>query len=255
MILETKQKLIHLADKYENSSFLEGDPSCYLRRYTKIVDVEVCSFIVAMLSFGRREQFLQKVKYILDLADSSCGSISQWLLQKKYLENFICDSNRTCKFYRFYSYLDLCNLFEELSTILKENSSLGEYLKKQYFALKQTNQTDVLLSTVVSNAFKNSKIVPHGKTSANKRVNLFLRWMVRQNSPVDLGIWNWYSSENLVIPLDVHVICEAQKLNLLPQNATANAKSAILLTDELKQIWPKDPCKGDFALFGLGIDS
>ena len=205
MLLETKEKLRQLAKKYETSAFLAEDPSRYLRRYKKVVDIEVCSFIVAMLSFGRRDQFLQKAEYIFNLADSSSGSISEWLLQKKYLENFICDSNKICKFYRFYSYLDLCNLFEELSEILKIYGSLGEFIKKQYFAIQQKNESVVFLSTVVSEAFKNCKIVPHGKTSANKRVNMFLRWMVRQNSPVDLGLWTWYSSENLIMPLDVHV--------------------------------------------------
>ena len=83
---------------------------------------------------------------------------------------------------------------------------------------------------------------------------MFLRWMVRQNSPVDLGIWNWYNPANLIIPLDVHVIQESIKLGLLPENSKGTLKTAIELTNILKQIWPDDPCKGDYALFGLGVD-
>ena len=92
-----------------------------------------------------------------------------------------------------------------------------------------------------------------GKNSACKRTNMFLRWMVRQNSPVDLGIWTWYSPKNLIIPLDTHVLQQAKKLNLLPQSATACFKTAILLTEKLSYYFPDDPVKGDFALFGLGV--
>ena len=78
--------------------------------------------------------------------------------------------------------------------------------------------------------------------------------MVRQNSPVDLGLWNWILPEDLIIPLDTHVIQEAEKLRLIPENSPASMKTAQKITVQLKQIWPDDPCKGDFALFGLGVD-
>ena len=83
---------------------------------------------------------------------------------------------------------------------------------------------------------------------------MFLRWMVRRDSPVDLGIWTWYSPADLIIPMDVHVIQESIKLGLLPPKSTGTLKNAVLLTNALKQIWPDAPCKGDFALFGIGID-
>ena len=100
-----------------------------------------------------------------------------------------------------------------------------------------------------------TSIVPKGKNTANKRIHMFLRWMVRENSPVDLGLWNWYKTEDLLIPLDVHVMDEGIKLGALPNNARATRKTAIALTSSLKEIWPNDPCKGDFALFGLGVDT
>lgn len=83
---------------------------------------------------------------------------------------------------------------------------------------------------------------------------MFLRWMVRQNSPIDVGLWTWFDSAKLLIPLDVHVISEAIKLELIPKNATASHKTAVMLTQIAKEIWPNDPCKADFALFGLGVD-
>ena len=84
---------------------------------------------------------------------------------------------------------------------------------------------------------------------------MFLRWMVRQNSPVDLGIWTWVSPKELIIPLDVHVMQQAIKLNLLPENASASLKTAQTLTAKLSEVFPDDPVRADYALFGLGISS
>jgi uncharacterized protein (TIGR02757 family) len=78
--------------------------------------------------------------------------------------------------------------------------------------------------------------------------------MVRTGSPVDLGLWTWYKQEHLLIPLDTHVIGTARQLMLLPQNCTVNFKTSLILTQKMKQIWPNDPCKADFALFGYGVD-
>mgnify|MGYP003559979781 FL=1 len=79
--------------------------------------------------------------------------------------------------------------------------------------------------------------------------------MVRDGSPVDIGLWTWYPKKDLLIPLDVHVLQEAQKLNIISEKETATRKTAQKLTDFAKQIFPEDPAKLDFALFGIGVDS
>ena len=104
-------------------------------------------------------------------------------------------------------------------------------------------------------AFSGCHVVPQGKTSAAKRLCMFLRWMVRRDSPVDTGLWSWAQPKDLLIPLDTHVLQESVKMGLLPEKAGATLKTALTLTSELKEIWPDDPCKGDFALFGLGVDA
>ncbi len=83
---------------------------------------------------------------------------------------------------------------------------------------------------------------------------MFLRWMVRRDSPVDLGLWKWADPASLLIPLDTHVMQEAAKLGLIPPASTASRKTAELLTAALNEAFPGDPCRGDFALFGLGVD-
>ena len=145
---------------------------------------------------------------------------------------------------RFYSYDDMQIFFGELAEILREAGSLGEYFK-----LKKG-----VLHEIVSSSFPKSAIVPKGRSSANKRIHMFLRWMVRQDSPVDLGLWKWADPAALLIPLDVHVMQEAVGLGLLPQGASASRKTAELLTAAMQEVFPGDPCRGDFALFGLGVD-
>ena len=255
--------LVSLANKYEVPSFCHTDPCQFLRWYpvSQIADVECCSFIAAMLAFGNRKQFIPKIQLIMEMADKTSGSITKWLHAGS--SNFPWGEK---KFYRFYSYDDMHCLFNELAEILKESGSLGEYLKGKVFPCLQpgaqssatpssgdTPQRPNLAQTL-SGSFPKSAIVPKGKNSANKRVHMFLRWMVRQNSPVDLGIWNWYPQSELLIPLDVHVMQEGIRLGLLPKNATASKKTAEILTKKMAEIFPGDPARGDFALFGLGVD-
>ena len=244
---ETKKLLIKLAQKYETASFTEQDPSQFIRWYSLPEDVEVASFIAAMLSFGNRKQFIPKIRYIFELADKA-GGMAAWLKNGQYKKDFECSD---CKFYRFYSYSDMLELFSALERILQEYNTLGNAVKA--FC---SDYGDILPSVLhfFQIHFEAAKIVPKGKASANKRIFMFLRWMVRQNSPVDLGLWSWFPSSQLIIPLDVHVLQEAKKLNLIPQKAPASLNTAHLITAQLQQIWPEDPCKGDFALFGLGVD-
>lgn len=243
---ELAQKLIELADKYETASFSEGDPSRFLRWYKDKACIQTASFIAAMLSFGSRTQFIPKIEFILNLADEQSGSINQWLVLGKYKKTF---PQGAGKFYRFYSYDDMHIFFEELALILKESGSLGLYFQKQWKQNPATNLADL-----IGAAFPKSRIVPKGRSSANKRTHMFLRWMVRQNSPVDLGLWKWYPQSLLIIPLDVHVMQEAQKLGLINKKATASRKTAEALTAQLEQAFPADPCRGDYALFGLGVN-
>ena len=91
-------------------------------------------------------------------------------------------------------------------------------------------------------------------TAASKRLCMFLRWMVRNDGIVDLGIWSDFSPSELIVPLDTHVIAMAKELGLLPHGG-ATMKTAIKLTNYLRGIFPGDPLLGDFAFFGYGINN
>lgn len=253
MTEELKLKLQNLAEKYETASFCNDDPSFFLRWYEKyqmenkddfVKNTECAAFIAAMLAFGKRSQFIPKIQEILELCcENDGGKITDWCLNGA--KNFPFGDK---KFYRFYSYNDLHIFFDEIAEILREAGSLGERIRTLY-----VQNPEIPLHELVSKSFPKSKIVPKGKNSANKRVNMFLRWMVRKNSPVDLGLWTWANPQKLIIPLDVHVLQESIKLGLLPETAPANLKTAEKLTEQLKEVFPDDPVKGDFALFGIGI--
>ena len=245
-----ESKLVSLANKYEIPSFCNDDPSQFLCWYKKsTADIEAASFLAAMLAFGSRTQFIPKIRQILEAADKASGSISAWLKTGTYKKDFPKGSK---KFYRFYSYDDMQIFFDELAAILTTSKTMGEYFKTRWKEASSRQPTPHL-SDIIGQGFPKSKIVPKGKSSANKRTHMFLRWMVRQNSPVDLGLWKWYPQADLLIPLDVHVMQEAQKLGLLPANATSSRKTAITLTKKMDEVFPGDPARADFALFGLGV--
>lgn len=257
---ELKEKLIFLADKYEKPSFADSDPCQFLRWYSieDKADVETAAFIAAMLAFGNRNQFIPKIREILTLADKNESSnITIWIKSEKYKKDFqpanrlsqTSDCDLSKKFYRFYSYEDMHVFFEELRSILMTAPSLGDYFEKEWLD-KGGN-----LSDLISAAFPKSKIVPKGKSTANKRIHMFLRWMVRQKSPVDLGIWSWYPQSQLLIPLDVHVMQEAVKMGLLSEKAAPSHKTDLMLTECMEKVFPDDPCRADYSLFGLGVSS
>lgn len=245
------QKLILLADKYETKDFLKDDPSQFLYFFNKPEDIELCAFIASLLSFGNRKQFIPKINFIMNTASKS-GGIFNWINSHAF-EQIFTPTNNT-KFYRFYSYKDFYYLFLKLSEIIQIEKSFGIFLHAKYVEELNNKNLDVDLIDIISNVFAGCSIVPGTKTSAKKRLCMFLRWMVRSPSPVDIGLWTWYSKDKLLIPLDVHVLEEAKNLELISPTCGGTRKTAEELTKVARIIFPGDPCKLDFSLFGLGID-
>ena len=141
--------------------------------------------------------------------------------------------------------------FQTYRQLLLTYGSLGDYVR--------LHATDgyTAIATICGH-FNNhgmSTIIPKNTQSACKRICLFLRWMVRSNSPVDLGLWaDFIDRRTLIMPLDTHVIRQSTRLGLL-KSKTATMATARRLTATLADIFPDDPLKGDYALFGYGIDS
>ncbi|MBO4319517.1 MAG: TIGR02757 family protein [Treponema sp.] len=249
---ELCSKLRMLACKYETEDFINDDPSQFMHRYRNIEDIETAAFIAANLSFGRRDQILKHVDLILEQTD---GKPAQWIKDGEYKAFFLYSDK---SFYRMFTFKTMRLLCDRLREMLKKENSLGSYFESVY---QKNKEGGLHLSALIANEFcRECSIIPHGESSANKRLNMFLRWMVRDNSPVDLGLWTWFKKTDLLIPMDTHVIHTAVQFNLLEKTPSGNLpgatmKNALALTGILKEAFPDDPVKGDFALFGLGVNS
>lgn len=254
MILkDLKEKIISLAEKYETADFLKNDPSQFMHRFSNPQDQEIIAFLSAIMAFGNRVQINKHIESIL--ADIGTDSPYQWVQNKKYLHFF---SKGNASFYRMYTHNDFILFFDTIRTMLKKSVTIGQFMKEN---LNCTSSTDTQICIQICNLFPvNCHLIPHSVTTAAKRINMFLRWMVRDNSPVDLGLWSsWINKKNLLMPLDTHVMQQATKFNLLKPSASgkiqaATLKTAIELTDSLKEVFPSDPTKADFALFSLGVN-
>lgn len=241
---ETRKRIMYLAEKYETKDFLPADPSSFMHKVEGKANREAMAFIASCLSYGSRKQFFPKIQFLLDDAR---GDVDHWVRHGGWKT---CLPDSTDCYYRLYTCHDMCCLLSAYQTMLTEYGSMKEYVRRN--ASTGLEAVDAICRFF--SVYGASKIVPKNTSSACKRVCMFLRWMVRTDSPVDLGLWaDIIDRRSLIMPLDTHVVQEAQRMNLL-QSRTASMTTARRLTGTMLKIFPDDPLKGDFALFGLGVD-
>lgn len=210
-----------------------------------IENKELMAFIASALSYGSRKQFLPKIQYMLD---ESNGNIKQWLCSGDYAKSI--PEKEEC-YYRLYSFSMMNHFLRALKDMVDQYGSMGNFVASQ----NSSCALDIIKAfTKWFVSHGSNGIIPKDATSSCKRVCMFLRWMVRDNSPVDLGLWSkMIDQRTLIIPMDTHVVQEANNLGLIKSRSTSMS-SARKLTDKLLEVFPDDPLKGDFALFGLGVD-
>jgi uncharacterized protein (TIGR02757 family) len=237
-----KAQLTALADRYETADFLRHDPAQFMHRYADPADQEVVGLTAAALALGQRPQILTHME---DICRAMQGHPYQWILQGRYEAMF---PDSPGKFYRFYSFAQMHNFFSVLHRTLSLHGNLGACIHK---ACRQGSNPLEALVELFRDADVGS-LVPRNLTSTCKRMNMFLRWMVRTGSPVDLGLWTWLDPSDLLMPVDTHVMHEAIRLHLIDKSG-ATLATARSITDAMRQIFPHDPCRGDFALFGAAV--
>ena len=239
-----EELLREYARRFETEAFLEGDPSWFMHQVEGRENQEMMGFIAAALSYGSRAQFMPKIRLLLDASE---GQPDAWVREGAFSE-LLKPGDGSC-FYRLYT-KDLMNRFlSACRKLLSEYGSLGEFVPR-------ADAIDALKAFCAFFSGEGlSVIIPKDTTSSCKRLCMFLRWMVRDSSPVDLGLWaGRIPKTSLIIPLDTHVLTEAGKLSLV-SSRTASMAAAMKLTAQLARIFPDDPLKGDFALFGYGVYS
>lgn len=236
--------LKELAEKYETSDFLNGDPSWFMHQVVEKQNQEAIAFIASCLSYGSRKQFFPKIQYIVDC---SKGNVYDWLKEGRF-EHDIPDDDKC--YYRLYTNSMMKRFLRAYRELILQSGSLGEYLLRNGVddAMKAL---EAITSYFASQGIE--VIVPKNTKSSCKRICMFLRWMVRDNSPVDLGLWDFIDKRTLIMPMDTHVLQEACALGLL-NSRNASMTSALRLTARMAEIFPDDPLKGDFALFGYGVN-
>lgn len=242
MNCKTRELLTEYAAKYETADFLTGDPSWFMHQVEGPHNQEVMALIASCLSYGNRKLFMPKIQLFLK---ESRGNIYSWIKDNSFT---VAIPDTPERFYRLQTYHHVHQLFMGIQDILIKHGSIGEFVKER----ATTAHDAITAMTRHFHLWDVGHLVPKSTTSSCKRVCMLLRWMVRDCSPVDLGLWTFIDKRTLIIPLDTHVMEEAKRLGLLA-TTQPSMRTAQKLTDELRKVFPNDPLKGDFALFGYGI--
>ncbi len=233
--------LLEAAAANECTEFIGSDPVQFPHRYTERGDIEASAFISAWMAYGSRKVFLQ----ILDRLHATMDAVGgpyRFITNHAYRQ---LENNAQSCLYRFYKWEDFIVLCERMAEVYAEKRSL-----EAFFIPGQSLDSGVF---ALCKAFEGVNGIPvPGSPSANKRFYMFLRWMVRPGSPVDFGIWKNISPSQLIVPLDTHVYQIALRLGLTSRKS-ADLKTAAEITAAMAEIWPDDPSRGDFALYGTEV--
>lgn len=239
--------------KIENPDYINDDPVLFMHAFNQKEDQLLAGFFAATMAWGRRDVVIRKVRDFLNRMDNRPAD---------FIANFSDrDAHRFEGFkHRTFKPIDMKWLVKILQTILRDYNSFENFWAYCYQKANENNRP--LMSVFHEQFFDQHPEAPQrtrkhvsnaDKKSSCKRLYLFLRWAVRDKSPVDLGLMNFLPQSELMIPLDVHVARQARALGLLSR--TYNDWWAVQeLTEALQLLDPQDPAKYDYALFGLGVN-
>jgi uncharacterized protein (TIGR02757 family) len=246
-----KQKLIDFfnkkVDQYDQPSFIKDDPVCIPHMFSKKQDIEIAGFFAAIFAWGIRTIIINKSKELMQRMDND---------PYNFIKNHDAhDLKGLLGFkHRTFNDTDLLYFVEFFRQHYSKHKSLEDA-----FVMHGETVEEMLTGfhhyffSLEDHPYRTKKhIATPEKNSTCKRFNMFLRWMVRQNSEVDLGIWKKIKPSQLICPIDLHVARVAKRFNLLHRKQT-DWNAALELTEYLRNLDPADPVKYDFALFGLGV--
>ena len=249
---ELKLFLNKKVDQYNQPFFIAADPISIPHKFIQQQDIEIAGFFAAILAWGNRKSVLNSCNTLMQLMDNQpyqfCLHHSKKELQA--LEQFK---------HRTFNTTDLLYCIAFFKQHFTQHPSL-EIAFTQWMNKKDETVENGLIGfhhyffSLQDFPERTRKhIASPQKKSACKRLNMYLRWMVRSNeTSVDFGLWKQIKSSQLIIPIDVHVSRVAKKLGILTRTQN-DWQAATELTTYLKKLDSKDPVKYDFALFGLGV--
>ena len=238
-----KEELDLLVQQYETKDFIKDDPIQIPHRFKNKEDIIISAFVTSCFAYGNRKVFIRKLDELFNMIDNQ---------PYNYVKNFQPEKLKNFS-YRFSKDSDVIAFFAKLHD-LYQTSSLEQLFQENYNGNLQN-----MLQAICDYFYCNTDLtqgychlIPNPKKGcAMKRMNMFLRWMVRK-PPVDFGIWNFIPKSEIVIPFDTHVARMSRNLGLLKRNSN-DYKAVLELTSCLKNFDGNDPIKYDFALFGYGV--
>ena len=245
---KVKDLLDYYLEQYNCPSFIESDPISIPHRFSKKQDIEIAGFFSATFSWGQRKTIINKCNVLMSLMDNQPFDFVKHhkARDRQRFEKFV---------HRTFQYPDTIYFLTLLQHHYRQADSLEElFLADSGHGIDLENFHDKFFSLPHAPGRTRKHIPTPLRKSTCKRINMFLRWMVRNDGKgVDFGLWNRITPRDLLIPLDVHVNRIARRLNLLTRKQT-DWPATIELTSNLRNFDPNDPVKYDFALFGMGIN-
>lgn len=246
---ELKSFLDEKAARYNNPRFIDSDPIQVPHQFTEQADIEIAAFLTATIAWGQKTTIIRNARTLMSRMP---GGPHEFVLHAgdEELARFLPFVHRT------FNGIDCVYFLKTLGNIYRNHGGLGTLIQNLYAQHGDLYRTligfrDLFFSHAPPG--RTGKHLAHvGEGSSGKRLNMFLRWMVRRDhSGVDFGIWDGIPMHALFVPLDVHTGTVARKLGLLHRKQN-DWKAVVELTGRLREFDPEDPVRYDFALFGLG---
>ncbi len=225
-----RETLIGWAEEYNDPKYFQEDPIIFPTRFARsyakgeatLADVEISALLASHLAWGRRSMIVRDCGRMLDEMD--------WKPYEYVMNGEYRDENASL--HRTVKWSEFAAICGRLRQIYRTTGSLEGF-------------SDSDIRTKIFGQKEDGK-------APNKKISMMKRWLVRDDGKVDLGVWKASDKKQLILPLDVHVYSQATALNLTARRQK-DIVTAREITDTFRGIWPEDPCKGDFALFGYGV--
>ena len=243
--------LLEEAGRINTPGFIADDPVQFPRRFDDLCDIEITALLVAAISWGKRKMILRNADRMLEIMG---GEPYRYMMDRAYED---LDPGRNI--HRTFFARDLQWYLRGLREIYSRHASLDDFSRhirageNEAPAWELARQMQNIIAPA-NGSFCPQCIPSNLATTALKRINMALRWLVRDDGIVDLGVWNSIPKNKLYIPLDVHVGNTARGLGIIDRKAN-DRKSCELITTAMREVKPDDPALLDFALFGIGVNA
>jgi len=250
-LVELKPLLDQINDAVEDPGYIPHDPVQFMHLFKKKPEIEIAGFLAATMAWGRRDIVISKVDDLMGRMKYRPYDFVMNYDQNKYhlIKGF---KHRTFKPIDIHGIVlalqQIYTEYEDFEAFWSECREIGLNQNRPFLAIFHERFFEKS-SDLASRTRKHVSNPEKGSTC--KRLYMFLRWTIRKNSPVDLGIWNFIDPSELLIPFDVHVARQARKYGLITRKSD-DWKTVNQLTNTLKILNPNDPAIYDYALFGIG---